>query len=279
MSQSLFDTPTLFDAGEETAGIGAPEDTVTARLLVAYHGAAFHGFAINVGVPTVGAAIRDAAERFLGHEVHLAVAGRTDKGVHAWGNVVSFKANASRYDPTAFQAALNKMLSPHIVVRQASVARPGFNARFSARSRSYRYLIHNAALPSPFLVDRAWHIEKPLKLALLQMAGDPLLGEHDFTSFCRKPKPVEGKTPSLVRRITSLQWDQPEADLLRLTIVASGFCHQMVRSIVGLLAECGLGAKHPGEVLSILRARDRSAASQLAPPQGLTLWHVDYEGE
>lgn len=278
MPQSLFDTPTLFDAGEKAAGIDATGNFVTARLLVAYHGAPFHGFAINAGVPTVGAALRDALERILGHEVSLTVAGRTDKGVHAWGNVVSFAAHANRFDPVPVQVALNKMLAPHIVVREATLADPDFNARFSARSRTYHYLIHNAPLSSPFLADRAWHIDKPLNLALLQMAGDPLLGEHDFTSFCRKSKSADGSTPSLVRRVESLEWRQLDEGLLRLEITASGFCHQMVRSIVGLLAECGLGSKHPGEVLAILRARDRSKAGRLAPPQGLTLWYVSYDG-
>jgi tRNA pseudouridine38-40 synthase len=113
----------------------------------------------------------------------------------------------------------------------------------------------------------------------MQAAGDPLIGEHDFASFCRRPKVADGDpAPSLVRRVLDLGWTRlDESPMLRFDIRAKSFCHQMVRSIVGTMVDVGLGNRSAGEVAAILRARDRSVAGQVAPPAGLVLWHVGYE--
>src|SRR5690348_2544472 len=165
-------------------------------MLVAYEGSGFHGFALQPGVPTVAGAICAALERALRHTVELTCAGRTDSGVHAWGQVVSFEAREDM-DPVALQRALNKTLRPAIVIRECDVAPEGFDARRSATGRRYRYTIRNHPVADPFSAHTAWDVTEPLDLAAMRLACDPLIGEHDFSSFCRRP-PGDG---SLVRRV------------------------------------------------------------------------------
>jgi tRNA pseudouridine38-40 synthase len=250
------------------------DEAVRVKLLVAYDGRGFAGFAPNVGVRTVGGTLAAALERVLRHPVELTVAGRTDAGVHATGQVVSFEARADGLDLAKVQRAVNRMLRPAIVVRSAEVAQQGFDARFSARARRYRYLVLNQPTPDPFLATTAWHVETPLQLPAMRLGCDPLIGEHDFSSFCRRPK-GEGEV-SLVRRVLDARWTDRGDGLLRFDIAANAFCHQMVRSIVGTLVDVGRGRRRAGEVKGILAARDRSAAGEPAPPHGLCLEEVVY---
>lgn len=269
---------TLFDAGRPEPATGPPAPTVTVRATVAYDGAPFHGFAANPGVATVAGTLGAAIGQVLGRPVALTCAGRTDRGVHARGQVVSFDAPAEGLDVCALQRRVNRMAAPAIAVRDVAVAEPGFSARFSALSRGYRYLVLNRAVPDPFLAGRAWHIEQPLDRYALDLACDPLVGEHDFAAFCRRPKRREGSEASLVRRVTGARWVDEGEGLLRFEIEATAFCHQMVRSIIGTLVAVGLGRLSAGDVLGILRGGDRQGAGDLAPPQGLTLWSVGYDG-
>jgi tRNA pseudouridine38-40 synthase len=247
---------------------------VRVRLVVAYDGGAFHGFAAQPGVSTVAGTLARTVERVLGHPVDLTCAGRTDAGVHGWGQVVSFDADADRFDPDKLQAAVNGMCRPAIVVREAAVAPDGFDARFDATSRRYRYTVLNRLVPDPFLAATAWHVPQPLELDRLRLACDPLIGEHDFSSFCRRPKGE--KEVSLVRRVLDARWDDEGDGILRFWIEATAFCHQMVRSIVGTLVDVGLGKRTAADVGLALRARDRSLAGPVAPPHGLVLWEVRY---
>jgi tRNA pseudouridine38-40 synthase len=254
-------------------------DVPTARvcLIVAYDGAPFHGFAENRDVATVGGTLRAALERVLGHTVTLTCAGRTDRGVHAQGQVVTFDAAGDGLDVDDLRRSVTKLCGGPIVVREASIVPDDFDARFSARSRTYRYTVRNAELPDPFLAATSWHVAAPLDLAALRLACDPVIGEHDFSSFCRPPKVADGRPgPSLVRRVLDARWDPLDDDLLRFEISATSFCHQMVRSIVGTMVEVGYGRKRAGEVAGILRAADRHAAGQMAPAHGLCLWAVAY---
>jgi tRNA pseudouridine38-40 synthase len=272
------EAPTLFDLSADDAPDLGPSTRV--RMLVAYHGGPFHGFAINAGVRTVGGALTEAISRVLGHPVELTVAGRTDKGVHAWGNVVSFDARSEGLDLPALGQALNRMLQPHIAVRSVEAAPPDFSARFSARSRVYRYTVVSREYPDPFLSDRAWYVDQPLDLAVLRLACDPFLGTHDFSAFCRRPKRIDGSEADLRRRVVRAHWDDLGDGVLRFEVEANAFCHQMVRSIVGLIVEVGLGKRSVGEITAVLRSRDRhAAASRLAPPQGLVLWQVRYDDD
>lgn len=200
-------------------------------------------------------------------------AGRTDAGVHAWGQVVSFDA-ASEVDLVRLVRSLNSMLAPSIVVRSAALAEPDFDARFSALWRRYRYTVLNTPTPSPFLAATAWHVPQPLAIEEMQLACDPLIGEHDFTSLCRRPK--GDLNASMVRRVAEARWSSLDGGLARFEIRANAFCQQMVRSIVGLLVDVGLGKRRAGEVAAVLRARDRAVAATVAPPHGLCLWEVGY---
>jgi tRNA pseudouridine38-40 synthase len=242
------------------------------RLDVAYLGAGFHGFAVQPGVRTVGGALAGALERTLRHTVELTCAGRTDSGVHAWGQVVTFDARAD-VNPATVQRSLNKALRPAIVVRSAAVVAGTFDARRSATGRRYRYSVVNRPELDPFLAATAWHVGPPLDLRAMRLACDPLYGEHDFSSFCRRPA---GHGASLIRRVRSVDWVDLGDGRLRFDIEASSFCQQMVRALVGTMVDIGMGKRRAGEMSGMLRARDRSAAGQLAPPHGLCLWEVTY---
>jgi tRNA pseudouridine38-40 synthase len=247
-------------------------------MTIAYDGTGFSGFSAQPGgVRTVGGSLAEAIQKVLKHPVKFVVAGRTDAGVHAWGNVCHFDSPLSRGEleealPT-LQRALNKMLKPKIVVRSAAVADEGFDARFSAVARRYRYTVLNRDVPDPFRAATSWQVEEELDLRSMQLACDPLIGEHDFSSFCRKPPDPSG---SNVRRLHDARWLDLGEGVLRFDVEASSFCQQMVRSIVGTMVEVGLGKKRAGDLAWIIRSKDRSLAGQLAPPHGLCLWEVVY---
>lgn len=267
-------------SGEDPGGDAAPRGTAPPsrhlRLLVAYDGTDYHGFAENRGVPvpTVAGDLRRAMERVLRHPVTLTCAGRTDRGVHARGQVVTFDT-VSDMEPRRLRDALNGLLGPRIVVREADVVPADLDARFSAESRTYHYLVLNRDVPDPFLAATSWWVPDPMDRAALAEGCIPLIGQHDFTSFCRRPKGLEGP---LVRHVRRAEWHEvtDEPGLLQFTISASAFCHQMVRSIVGLLVDVGKGRRTPADVQTAVQARDRSTIGQLAPPRGLTLWEVGY---
>jgi tRNA pseudouridine38-40 synthase len=258
-----------------------------ARLTVAYDGREFHGFAANPGVRTVMGDLSAAVATVVRRPVDLTGAGRTDAGVHAWGQVVSGDL-PDGVDLGDLVRRLNKLCAPAIAVRDAAWVDDDFDARFSATYRHYRYEVWNAPTPNPLLAGRAWFVAQPLARWAMTAACDPLIGEHDFASFCRRPKVsraserggprAEGEPePSLVRRVLSARWSELDDPAhLRFEIRATAFCHQMVRSIVGTRVDVGLGKASPGDVRGILVARDREAAGQVAPPYGLVLWEVGY---
>ena len=252
-----------------------------ARFVVAYDGSSLHGFAENDGVPTVMGVLRAAMEQVVRMPLDLVGAGRTDAGVHAWGQVTSGDLPAST-DLAGLVRRLNRMCGPRIGIRSAEWCEdPEFSARFSARWRHYRYLIVNHEHTNPFLSPLAWHVPQPLDVAAMQLGCDPLIGEHDFSSFCRRPKPMpDAAPPSMTRRVQLARWADARSEygpgVLRFEIRANAFCHQMVRSIVGTLVDVGLGRLRAGDVRGILVARDRAGAGTVAPPHGLCLWEVGY---
>ena len=266
---------TLFDEDEIASGPAGP--LVRVRLLVAYDGTGFSGFAENPGVKTVAGSLARSLERVVRHRIQLTCAGRTDAGVHGWGQVVTFDTAAEHLDLEGLVRSVNRMCAPSIVVRYASIAPDDFDARRSATARCYRYTVLNTPVANPFLARTAWHVPEPLELAALRLGCDPLIGTHDFSSFCRKPKvPAGVEPPSMVRTVRDASWVELGDGLLRFDIEASSFCQQMVRAIVGTLVDMGRGKRTAGEMRSILEARTRAAASGVAPPHGLVLWEVRY---
>lgn len=244
---------------------------VTYRLDLAYDGSGFHGFARQPQVRTVQGELEAVLTRIFRHPVETVGAGRTDAGVHARHQVVSFRT-ADRIDPARIQKAVNSLLGPEIVCTSAAVVADEFNARFSAGWRSYRYQVLARPLPDPLRRRVVWHVPYELDPVPMDRAARLLVGEHDFSSFCRR---AEGR--SNVRRVLEAAW-LAEGDLLVFAIRATAFCHQMVRSIVGLCVDIGRGRRPIEAVAEALEARNRSAVPTVAPPQGLILWEVFYEG-
>jgi tRNA pseudouridine38-40 synthase len=251
------------------------------RLTVAYDGTDFHGFATNGDLRTVMGVLTEAVARVVRQPVELTGAGRTDAGVHGWGQVVSGSIPAAT-DLGRLQRSLNGLCRPDISVRSIDWAEPDFSARFSATSRAYRYDIWNHVEPNPLLARTSWHVQQRLDVGAMNDAAAVLLGDHDFSSFCRRPESRPGEPEaSLVRRLTVATWSLVTTDfgdVTRFEIAATSFCHQMVRSLVGTLVDVGRGGRDVASFHETLAALDRSAAGAVAPPHGLVLWDVDYRG-
>ena len=259
-----------------------------ARLVVAYNGESFHGFAINPGVSTIAGALGGALQQIFQKPVAIVPAGRTDTGVHAKGQVVSCDLDDD-VDLKVLQKQLNSMCGPEIIIRDASWVGNEFHARFSAIWRHYQYTIYNAEFPDPFLVATSWHVIAPLNLRALQLACDPIIGTHDFSAFCRRPKQdlepdLEGpetnepevREVSLKRYVMQATWHNRGDGIFTFDIRANAFCHQMVRSLVGTFVDIGVGKRPSSDMMTLIRSGDRAEASQLAPPQGLCLVEVGY---
>lgn len=240
------------------------------RLTLAYDGTGFHGWARQPGVRTVEGVLGQSLGQMLPHAPGLSVAGRTDAGVHAEGQVASFVAPDGT-DPVRLQRALNGMLGPEVVVLDARRGPAGFDARRSATGRLYRYRIETGEVPSPFTARFAWHRPGPLSIGLMRAAARLLEGEHDFTSFCRAPKLPASTVRTLRRLAVSARGEHVE-----VSATADGFLHQMVRSLVGTLVAVWEGKIEPEAMPAILAARDRAVAGPIAPPRGLSLSRVMY---
>ena len=238
------------------------------RLDVAYDGSGFRGYARQPGQRTVQGELEKALETVLGAAVKTSVAGRTDAGVHARGQVVSFHGTA--IEPRRLVRALNGLVGPEIGVRNLVEVGDDFDARHSALWRKYRYTIGLTDVGDPLTRNHVWTPGTRLDIEAMSSAAAEFIGEHDFSSFC---KSVEGK--SNVRRLDELILDSgPER--LTIWVTANAFCHQMVRSIVGHLYDIGRGFAAMGSTVNVIAQRDRSAVATVAPAHGLTLWEVGY---
>ena len=233
-------------------------------LTLEYDGTPFRGWAAQPGLPTVEAALRAALGETFDSVEHLAVAGRTDTGVHALGQVVSVEV-AGGPPPERAAAALNPRLPDEITVVEAREAPPAFHARHSARSRSYRYRLFTRATPSPFEAHRSWWVPRPLDEDALAEAAAALPGEHDFRAFT----PTQTQHELFVRVVERAEWVR-RGDHLDFEIAADSFLRHMVRSLVGTMVEA------PDTILELLDGRARSEAGVTAPPWGLYLVSVAY---
>lgn len=242
----------------------------TYRLDLAYDGSNFHGYARQPDLRTVQGELEAALAPWTGN-VGTYVAGRTDRGVHATEQVVSF--TCSLLDTDRVVRSLNAQLAPEIAVHAIREMDPQFHARFSATGRAYRYRIHNAPVHDPFRASVAWNLDVPLDTDAMDASVRTLVGEHDFSAFCRR----QGDR-SMVRRVLWVGWRRKQEDV-EMSIGALSFCHQMVRSIVAVSVEVGRGRLVVDDVASILRSRDRATAKGTAPARGLTLVAVSYGDE
>ncbi len=240
------------------------------RLDISYDGSGFRGYARQEGQRTVQGAIEEALAILLKTPVETSVAGRTDAGVHARGQVVSF-ATQDEVDLGRLQRGLNGIVGPEIAVEDVVPADDDFDARFSATWRRYRYALDTRPAPDPLQRHFVWHVGLALDLSAMTLACQPFLGEHDFSSFCRS---IEGK--SNVRRVTELSLGHEEG-LVSVWVRANAFCQQMVRSMVGYLYDVGRGFSDPTKTAEVIAARDRARVVTVAPPHGLTLWEVGYD--
>jgi len=252
---------------------------IKVKATVAYDGSGFHGFAVNDGVRTVAGDIESALAKITRAPVVITCAGRTDKGVHGHGQVISFEVDES-LDPGRIERSVNQLCRPSIVLRDTAHVDPSFDARFSATWRRYRYRVLAQPRPDPLLHGRVWHVPEKLDLPAMTLAAAAMVGTHDFASFCRRAKAGPGEPEaSLTRTVLDAEWlsaGGTDDRILEFWIRATSFCHQMVRSIVGTSVDVGLGRIDPASLPAILAARDRTAAGRVAPPDGLVLWEVGY---
>lgn len=242
------------------------------KITLAYEGTAYAGWQIQPASHglTIQGIVEGALERLTGEKIRVAAAGRTDAGVHARGQVISF-ATSSTIPVDRWTWALNSVLPQDIVAWEAAEVGPEFHARFSAKSKTYRYCIDNGLFPDVFWRRFSWHVRQPLDLAAMQQAADSLKGRHDFRAFAAAGRPVR----SYVREIQEITWTRRD-NFIYLDIKADGFLYHMVRIIVGTLVEVGLGKRKPTEMAAILAGRRRELAGPTAPPQGLCLERVEY---
>ncbi|NNC74248.1 MAG: tRNA pseudouridine(38-40) synthase TruA [Acidimicrobiia bacterium] len=238
------------------------------RLDIAYDGGGFRGYAKQPTVPTIQADLEMVIADLVG-PVETVVAGRTDAGVHARHNVVSFETEAE-VDLARLRRSANTRLGPEVVVTDAGVAPDGFSARFSATGRRYQYRIFTGDHPDPFTADFTWWVEHDLDMEAMNTAAGAFVGEQDFTSLCRK-----AGDRSMVRHVRHASWSQ-DGPLCTYDVEASSFCHQMVRSMVAICVDAGRDKIDPASVPEILAALDRQAGRGVAPPHGLMLWEVSY---
>jgi tRNA pseudouridine38-40 synthase len=263
------------------------------KLTVSYDGRAYAGWQIQPDKPTVQGTFQATWQKLTQETVNVTAAGRTDAGVHALGQVVSVSTN-SRLSNDDIHRALNALLPEDIGVVTVEDAPENFHATYDAVGKRYRYHIHNGRAPSVFDRHYAWHYPLRLDAAAMHAAGQGLVGKHDFSSF----ESAGSERPHSVRTIHELTVDASLRSQIRrgedaavaqrlhnnfadsritIDVRGDGFLYNMVRTIVGTLAEVGVGKRPIEWPAEVLAARDRRAAGQTAPPHGLFLVTVDYE--
>ena len=241
------------------------------KLVLEYDGTCYAGWQRQPDQPTIQEAIERAIQQVRQINVSVIGAGRTDSGVHARGQVASFRTELD-WPASNWMRALNAVLPKDIAVRSSTLMDDRFHAQHDARGKLYTYrILHRPARPT---IDRAfvWHIYKPLNDVAMQLAAATLIGLQDFSSF-------EGSLTDNTNPICNLQRLAVirQDDQILIEAYADRFLKHMVRAIVGTVVEVGLGKRTPDSLAAVLRAQDRSAAGQTAPPQGLCLMRVDYD--
>ena len=251
-----------------------PLATRSIKITLAYDGSAYAGWQVQLQQPTVQLALETAWHQVTGETLRITASGRTDSGVHAWGQVASLETES-----TLPAATLRKALearTPHdIAILAVAEAPAGFHAIRDCQGKRYRFVVQDGPVPNLFLRNYAWRIRDSLDCAAMQRAAQHLLGKHDFSSFEASGSPRASSVRTirdiLVQRIAT----QPTG-LLHFEVEADGFLYNMVRNIMGSLVEVGQGKRPEGWLAEVLQVQDRQAAGTTAPPQGLFLMRVDY---
>lgn len=246
----------------------------TLCMVIAYDGSGYHGFQIQPDVITIQQVLQQTLHELTGEEIHVSGSGRTDAGVHARRQVIHFKTN-SPIPIERWTRIMNGRLPDDIVVLQTCEVPDHFHARKSARSKTYRYSIRNGPIPDVFKRKYEWHVPQPLDWTGMEKGLKHLVGEHDFTSFSSSRTDKEDRVRTVYAAWIEREPHDPE--LYHIYLTGNGFLYNMVRIIVGTLLEVGRGVRSSDDIAKILAARNRTCAGPTAPPQGLTLWEVQYE--
>ncbi len=241
------------------------------KVVVEYDGTDYFGFQYQPNVPTIQAELERVLEKIVKEKVTVYGSGRTDAGVHAAGQVINFRTEGT-IPVDRLCIAMNSLLPVSIVALEAEEVPPEFHARYSAKSRLYRYDILNRETPSALTGRFCWHVRFPLDAGVMNEAARPLIGVHDFSSFTC----ADRDDGSPVRDLAEIDVAR-DGDHVIIRMRANAFLRSMVRVIVGALVEVGQGLRPAEDIQRILEARDRTAAGKTAPPHGLCLMRVDYD--
>ena len=242
------------------------------RALIEYDGTAYAGYQRQAVQQTVQGELENALYTVVHQPVTISSAGRTDTGVHAQGQVISFEINW-RHGVEKLQRAINVNLPKDIVILQLNETRLDFHPRYDARRRAYEYHIYNTAVRSPIRRYRSWHVRQPLAIEKMNQAAMTLIGVQDFATFGQPP---QGNITT--RELFAAQW-RMDRELLIFSIKANAFLYRMVRSIVGSLVMVGKGEWTVEQFVEVLQARDRGRSAAVAPAHGLYLVDVTYEDD
>jgi len=242
------------------------------KLTLAYDGTRFVGWQRQADGESIQGLLENALARFEGVPVTVHGAGRTDAGVHALGQVASASVTFTHPAATIVRA-LNAQLPEDIRVVDIADAAPDFHARFSARSKTYRYMIRNARIATPFERAYVWHLPEPLDIDAMSAAAAMVVGTHDFAAF----QSVGTETPGSIRTMGRSTIREPEPGLIVYEVTGEGFLRHMVRALTGTLVEIGRGWRAPANMQALLAGGRRADAGATAPPHGLFLVSVDYD--
>jgi tRNA pseudouridine38-40 synthase len=245
------------------------------KLTLAYDGTAYAGWQFQPGQRTLQGVLEDALHRITGETIRTLGSGRTDAGVHALGQVVSFRSD-SPLSAEVLQRALNAELPSDVAVRDVSEVAENFQARHDAVSKRYRYVIYDGPVRDVFRLRFCWHCRRRLDVAVMDRAARALLGTHDFRSL-QASGSQRGSTIRTIRDIQVQRSDRGRGDVVVIEVEADGFLYHMVRTIVGTLVQIGQRRRPESWMAEVLEARDRRAAGPTAPPQGLFLVRAEYE--
>jgi tRNA pseudouridine38-40 synthase len=240
------------------------------KIVIEYDGTGYHGWQKQINAITVQDKIEEALTRLTKQKTVITGASRTDRGVHALGQVANFFTE-SAIPPEKYPYALNSILPEDITVKRSELVDADFHSRFSAKGKKYIYSIYNATFPSALLRNRAYHVYYPLDIKKMQAAARHIVGTHDFSAFMASGSDVV----STVRTITSISFEK-KGNNINMEIQGDGFLYNMVRIIAGTLVEVGWGAREPDSLPQIITDKDRRKAGKTAPAQGLYLAEVFY---